>query len=33
MVEHGAAGFAVAWLRHKGADWAADLLIDTESTS
>jgi type IV secretion system protein TrbE len=26
MTEHGQEGFATAWLRHKGVDWAADLL-------
>ncbi len=26
-------GFAAAWLRHKGLDWAADLLTTTEETS
>ncbi|MGE4483244.1 conjugal transfer protein TrbE [Acidocella sp.] len=26
MTEHGQDGFASAWLRHKGADWAADIL-------
>ena len=33
MAEHGQAGFAVAWLRHKGVDWAADLLAPQETTS
>jgi type IV secretion system protein VirB4 len=32
MAEHGPAGFAVAWLRRKGTDWAADLLADMETT-
>ena len=32
MAEHGPAGFAVAWLRRKGTDWAADLLADLETT-
>jgi type IV secretion system protein TrbE len=27
LVEHGRDGFAVGWLRHKGLDWAADLLV------
>jgi type IV secretion system protein VirB4 len=26
MAEHGRDGFAAGWLRHKGLDWAADLL-------
>jgi type IV secretion system protein TrbE len=26
LAEHGREGFAAAWLRHKGLDWAADLL-------
>lgn len=26
FAEHGRDGFARAWLRHKGLDWAADLL-------
>jgi type IV secretion system protein VirB4 len=26
LAEHGRKGFAAAWLRHKGLDWAADLL-------
>ena len=26
LAEHGREGFAVAWLRHKGLDWAAHLL-------
>ena len=26
LAAHGQTGFAAAWLRHKGADWAADLL-------
>jgi len=30
MAEHGQTGFAAAWLRHKGADWAADLLAGLE---
>ena len=30
MAEHGQTGFAAAWLRHKGADWAADLLASLE---
>ena len=32
MAEHGQAGFAAAWLRRKGADWAADLLLTMETT-
>ena len=31
MAEHGQAGFAGAWLRRKGADWAADLLLTMET--
>ena len=31
MAEHGQAGFAAAWLRRKGADWAADLLLTMET--
>jgi len=31
MAEHGHAGFAAAWLRRKGADWAADLLLTMET--
>jgi type IV secretion system protein VirB4 len=27
LAEHGRDGFAAAWLRHKGLDWAADLLV------
>ena len=27
MAEHGRDGFAAAWLRRKGLDWAADLLV------
>ena len=27
VAEHGRDGFAAAWLRRKGLDWAADLLI------
>jgi type IV secretion system protein VirB4 len=27
LAEHGRDGFAAGWLRHKGLDWAADLLI------
>jgi type IV secretion system protein VirB4 len=26
FAEHGRDGFAAAWLRHKGLDWAAELL-------
>jgi len=26
LAESGASGFAAAWLRHRGLDWAADLL-------
>ena len=26
IAEHGRGGFAAAWLRHKGLDWAANLL-------
>jgi len=28
LAEHGRAGFLAAWLRHRGADWAADLILD-----
>ena len=31
MAEHGQAGFAAAWLRRKGAAWAADLLLTMET--
>ena len=27
LAEHGRDGFAAAWLRHKGLDWAAELLV------
>jgi type IV secretion system protein TrbE len=27
LAEHGREGFAAGWLRHKGLDWAADLLV------
>ena len=30
IVAHGQAGFAAAWLRRKGVDWAADLLLTME---
>ena len=31
LTEHGAEGFAAAWLRHRGLDWAADLVAaDTD---
>ena len=33
LTEHGAEGFAAAWLRHKGLDWAATLLTTPEETS
>ena len=33
MAERGQAGFAAAWLRHKGVDWAADLLATLETAS
>ncbi len=33
MAEHGREGFAVAWLRLKGADWAAELLPNMEVSS
>jgi len=26
LAEHGASRFAAAWLRHRGLDWAAELL-------
>ncbi|WP_234729413.1 conjugal transfer protein TrbE [Acidocella facilis] len=32
MAKHGQEDFAAAWLRHKGADWAADILTGTEMT-
>ncbi len=32
MLEHGRDGFAAAWLRRKGLDWAADLLDAEPST-
>jgi type IV secretion system protein TrbE len=30
LAEHGRDGFAAAWLRHKGLDWAADLLVPNQ---
>ena len=30
LAEHGPDGFAAAWLRHKGLDWAADLLVPNQ---
>ncbi|SEP49404.1 type IV secretion system protein VirB4 [Rhodospirillales bacterium URHD0017] len=33
LTEHGAEGFAAAWLRRKGLDWAAILLTTPEETS
>ncbi len=35
LAAHGETGFAAAWLRHKGADWAADLLgnLSSEASS
>ena len=30
LAEHGPAGFAAVWLRHRGVDWAADLLPTLE---
>jgi type IV secretion system protein TrbE len=33
IAEHGRDGFAMAWLRHKGVDWAADLLAALETAS
>jgi type IV secretion system protein TrbE len=33
LSEHGAAGFAAAWLRRKDLDWAATLLTTPEETS
>jgi type IV secretion system protein VirB4 len=33
MAEHGRDGFAAAWLRLKGADWAAELLPNMEVSS
>jgi type IV secretion/conjugal transfer VirB4 family ATPase len=32
LAEHGAEGFAAAWLRRKGLDWAATLLTNPEET-
>jgi type IV secretion system protein VirB4 len=32
VAEHGQDGFARAWLRHKGLDWAADLLNSKETS-
>ena len=31
LAEHGRDGFAAAWLRHKGLDWAADLLVGNQA--
>jgi type IV secretion system protein VirB4 len=28
LAEYGRAGFLAVWLRHRGADWAADLIPD-----
>jgi type IV secretion system protein TrbE len=33
VTTHGTGGFAAAWLRAKGLDWAADMLATTEETS
>jgi type IV secretion system protein VirB4 len=33
VAAHGAEGFAAAWLRRKGVDWATNLLTTTEETS
>jgi type IV secretion system protein VirB4 len=33
LAEHGRDGFAAAWLRHKGLDWAADLLDPKQDRS
>ncbi|MCY1379958.1 hypothetical protein D9M69_677280 [compost metagenome] len=33
LQESGAADFASAWLRHRGLDWAADLLASYPSHS
>jgi type IV secretion system protein VirB4 len=33
MAEHGQDGFTCAWLRHKGLDWAAELLATNKETS
>ena len=33
IAEHGSSGFAAAWLRRKGADWASDLLLTMETAS
>jgi hypothetical protein len=30
---HGREGFAAAWLRRKGLDWAADMLTPNEEVS
>ena len=30
FAEHGRAGFAAAWLRHKGLDWALPMLFQKE---
>jgi type IV secretory pathway VirB4 component len=30
LAEHGRDGFAAAWLRHNGLDWAADLLVPNQ---
>ena len=33
MATSGADGFAAAWLRSKGLDWAAEMLATTEETT
>jgi type IV secretion system protein VirB4 len=33
FAEHGRAGFAAAWLRHKGLDWALPMLFQKETTT
>jgi type IV secretion system protein TrbE len=30
LAEHGRDSFAAAWLRHKGLDWAAELLVPNQ---
>ncbi len=33
LAAHGRDGFAAAWLRHKGLNWAADMLSNPEVSS
>ena len=33
VAEHGRDGFAAAWLRHRGLDWAADMLTPSQETT